>query len=120
MNKALLTLGSLVATITAAIFIFQNWYTATSVSFVSWTWPQMSVGMALLTTFILGSLGTFFKSLSVFTELRGDVKQYELRKEKAEVKAETTTDQVRALESKIQTLEKALEQALSATANKDR
>jgi uncharacterized integral membrane protein len=77
----------------------------------------ISLGIVILAAGLLGVLSAFGFSMVKRQTMRTEIKQYELRKEKAEVKAETTSDQVRVLEAKIQTLEKALAQALSSSSS---
>ncbi len=110
-----LTIVSILCIVLVAVVVVQNWEQYLSVTFLSRTIPNISLGLVLLAISLVSGLAVFFKLWDISQRLAGEIKQYELRKEKAEVKAETSSDQVRVLESKIQTLEKALEQALSAS-----
>ncbi len=82
------------------------------------TLTQVSLGSLFGVMFVAGFLAALFQSLRWLDVLQSRLKRYELKREKAEVTAETNADQVKVLESKIKTLEKALEQALSPSSKK--
>jgi hypothetical protein len=113
-SKTVFPLTSLAIVALIGCLIAQNWYTSIPITFLSQHWPSMMVGPVLLGTTLFSALAVFLRQLSVTRQFQSEMKQWELRREKAEVKAETSTDQIRVLESKIQTLEKALQQALSS------
>lgn len=118
LRQPLFTLATLLCTLVAGLLIVQNWETSISLALATAVWPQVSLGSVLLVVYALGALATLIKSWGAYLRICQDMKHYELRKEKAEVKAETHTDQIRTLESKIKTLETALAQALAASASK--
>lgn len=117
-HNVLLSLASLLCIILAVFVLVQNWSGSVSVTIGNQTWPSVMLGPVLLSLFVLGALASFFRLWGMASMLRSRIKHDELRREKAEVKAETSSDQIRALESKIQTLEKALEQALGTSTTK--
>ena len=107
-----LTVLSIACLLAVLIAVFQNWATPARLVWAQWVWTGVPMGAVILGSFLLGIAGVFFRFWELSRLMRAELKQYELRREKAEVRAESTHDQVRALESKIQTLEKALSQAL--------
>lgn len=109
-----LTMASLFCITLIALLVVQNWQMQTPLTVAGTTWPAVSLGGVILVASLLSGLGLFFRLWNVMQRMQTGIKQSELRKERAEVRAETSGDQIRALESKIQTLERALEQALSS------
>jgi uncharacterized integral membrane protein len=121
-KSSILTGLSVVFAVAAVLLVAQNWAGEMSVMFLAKSWGPYPQGLVLLKLFALGALAGLCLYWNSRTQYNREIKHFELRREKAEVKAEASTDQVRVLESKIQTLEKALEQALSSgsTTKKDR
>lgn len=68
-------------------------------------WIGFGLGMIVVGGLVIPALMAAQQRLLVFNH----------QKEQAQVSAESQTDQVRVLENKVQTLEKALEKALSVT-----
>jgi hypothetical protein len=106
---------SLFCLVTVVLLMVQNWSQTTSVTLGSQHWPAVSVGTLLLGVVLLTSVSLLLRFMDLATILRNRMQQDTLRREKAQVVAETSSDQVCALEAKINTLEKALEQALSSS-----
>jgi hypothetical protein len=119
-KKLLFPFVSLFCIVLVAALTLQNWYNDTAINLGNQAFAPLPLGAVILVTFLLGSGAAFFTLWGLTNQVRAQVKHAELRKEKAEVKAETDSDQIRALESKIDTLEKALEQALSTSTSKKR
>lgn len=97
--------------------IVMNWSQPVNLSLGQYTLTQFPLGGALLGVYGLTLAAMGAQLLQQISVIASRMKQFELRKEKAEVRAETQTDQVKALESKIKTLEKALDQALKAVSS---
>ena len=76
--------------------------------------PDVSMGTLLGVAFVFGFLTAFMQLLKIAFALQSRLGSDELRREKAEVSAETSSDKVKALEAKVATLEKALSQAIDA------
>ncbi len=118
-QKMAFNLGAILCITLAAVFIILNGSTLVSLKLLPGNAAvTVSLGFVMLGFWLLGTLGALFKYWQAAQQLKSSMKQYELRREKAEVKAEVSTDQIRSLESKIQTLEKALQQALASASGK--
>ncbi len=111
--KYLMHLATLLFAVIAIALIAQNMDQAVDIQLFNRGWEQVSLGLTYLIALVSGLIICFSLVWPRVARLQAEAKHYELRKEKAEVKAESSSDQIRVLESKIQTLEKALEQALS-------
>lgn len=73
----------------------------------------LPLGGLIAAMYLLGIFAVVFVTLGLKNKLINQVKQQELRREQAQVSSETASDQIRALEAKVSTLEKALEKALT-------
>ena len=74
---------------------------------------QWSVGTVILVAALLGAFVVVGLVLPVLDELRKQKQRSARSAEKLEVSAESSGEKVKALEAKIQTLEKALDDALA-------
>lgn len=81
-------------------------------------WPAVPLGGLLLAASVAIAAIAGLLGWQAVARITSRMKQDELRKEKAQVQAEISTDQIRVLETKVQTLEKALEQALSGSTSR--
>lgn len=114
MKKMMFQLLSLAALIVAVVLVVQNFGEYVPLRFLNLSMEAVPLGILLLVAVLMGSATIFFRMLDIAMHLQGRLKQFEHRREKAEVSAQTSSDQVNALEAKIETLEKALERALAA------
>lgn len=102
--------------VVAVIVILENINTETSVSLMGTLLPNMSLGGLLALVSAVLAIGSAYQ-YSNSEALRNQEHRRALRQaEKAEVAAETSSERVKALEQKIQTLETALQTALKRSA----
>ncbi len=113
LRRILLNTISLLFIAVLAILIVENWPVSTPLLLPNGAHASASLGGIILTGAILAMVPAIMRQWLSVGQIQNQIKQFELRREKAEVKAEVNQDQVRVLEAKIQTLEKALDQALS-------
>ncbi len=91
----------------------QNWSVMTPLQIQGGQMITLSLGQVLLLSGSILMIANLLSFLRIYNPLQRRLKQFELRKEKAEIQVETTSDYTKALEQKVETLEKALQQALS-------
>ncbi|MBX2860007.1 MAG: hypothetical protein KTR14_02140 [Vampirovibrio sp.] len=91
---------------------FSNLDVAAPVTFAGYQVDTLPLGVIILVSAIIGGDVVYFFMLN---RLQQGMQQAGRKLERAEVTAESSSEKVKALESKVQTLETALEKALSKT-----
>lgn len=116
-QRLLLTLFSILLLAATLALVVQNWNTGVPVQFFEWTESPLSLGSLMgLSSLMLGSailLIMWVRMLSLGREYQKTSRELERK----DVSREEAVEKVKVLESKIQTLEKALSEALKLSAN---
>jgi TRAP-type C4-dicarboxylate transport system permease small subunit len=108
-----LNLLAMLACLGLLTFIGTNYFTRVSYDLFGLAFEMTLLGFPLLISALLAGLSVFFKMRERVLNARQENLRAERHREKAEVTAEASSERVKALEAKVQTLEKALEQALA-------
>ncbi len=111
-QRLLLSLLAVLLLAATVALIVQNWHTGVSVQWFSWTEQSISLGSLMgLASLMLG--GAMLLMMWVRLLSLGQAYQKTSRElERQDVSREEAVEKVKVLESKIQTLETALSQAL--------
>jgi uncharacterized integral membrane protein len=112
LQRFFLNLISSIALALLLVTVISNWETSVTVQFLEITLADLSLGSVFLGIIALTGLIGILKSWELMGLVQKNMRKSERHLEKAEVTAEISTDKVKALESKVQTLEKALSKAL--------
>lgn len=113
MTALLVQFVALLCLVPAVMLVVQNWSVQAPITLGQTTWPTVSVGLTILLGILLVSISLLLRVSHSVKGLQDVVRRYEIRREQAEATSEASGDSVKALEAKIQTLETALEKALS-------
>lgn len=97
------------------LLIFSNFDVTVSLHLLGETYSDLSLGLLFTLVAVLFGGAIIVKMTEQQTHLLKTRFQSVQQKEKAEVAAESATDKVKVLETKVQTLEKALAKALGQT-----
>lgn len=95
-------------------FIAENF--AEPLSFSLWTVPLFGqrLGWAMIVAALLGGFTMWSYMAGRMAGVNDQAHQAKRARERAEVSADSTSDQVRALQAKVQTLEAALDKAMTS------
>ncbi len=96
----------------AVFFVSANFFQPVDYQLLNMTVAEAPLGQPLLIASFLVALAVAFKMYEMILTGRHQSIRADRQREKAEVTAESSSEKVRALEAKVQTLEKALEDAL--------
>ncbi len=107
----LLNTLALVFLLAAGVFVIQNLSVYAPLQIFTTT-LEASVGLSMGIVGLLAAGGFALKAWEMMLKARKDRLRTGRQLEKAEVQAESSTERVKALENKIETLEKALNAAL--------
>lgn len=102
-----------VSLLAAIFFVSANFFQPVDYHLLNMMMTDAPLGQPLLITAFLAALAMAFRMYERILFQRHKGTRAERQREKAEVTAETSSEKVRALEAKVQTLEKALDDALS-------
>jgi uncharacterized integral membrane protein len=111
-QQLLITLVSILFLIGTAILIIQNLAVSVPVQFLSWAIPSVSMGALLAIASLLMSAGIVLQMWSRMLTAGEQHKRTSRELERKDVSREEAEGKVKVLENKIQTLEKALAEAL--------
>lgn len=112
LQRFFLNLISSIALAVLLVAVVSNWETSVTVQFLEITLEDLSLGSVFAAIIALTGLIGILKAWELMGLVQKNMRKSERHLEKAEVTAEISTDKVKALESKVQTLEKALSKAL--------
>lgn len=116
-QQILLNVLALLSLLGMFFFVSANFFQPVDYELLNVDMAQAPLGQSLLIVAALTALAVAFKMYERLITQRHQSTRAERQREKAEVTAETSAEKVRALEAKVQTLEKALEDALSRQAH---
>ena len=114
LQQLLLTVGSMITFVLALLVAYQNWATPVDLAFLQWQFPAFSLGVALVVVGILLSVSISMQMASLAALLNSRQRKAERELERKEVDREGAAERVKVLEAKVDTLEKALSEALRA------
>jgi uncharacterized integral membrane protein len=111
MKKVYLSLGIL-ALILVLMLSFVNFKTTSSLYFFTGSTYELATALVIFTGCISGLAGGAGITAYFLLRLKEQIGKHTRVAEKASIEAENSTDKVKALEAKVQTLEEALKKAL--------
>jgi hypothetical protein len=114
-QRLLLNLFALILLAFAAVLVVQNLATSVSLQFLSMTFPAVPLGIVALIGALLAGGGTFLKMWERVIASGQQQRRAGRELERREVSQEEAEAKVKVLENKVQTLEKALREALKAS-----
>jgi hypothetical protein len=98
------------------VLIFSTWLMPVSISILGNLYPDLPLGGLLAMVGVAVGLAVLLKGWEYLATIRHEARRIERNRERAEVTAEASSDKVKALEAKVETLEKALSKALEEVA----
>jgi uncharacterized integral membrane protein len=117
-QQLLLNLLMLIAFMVVILLVIQNLDTAINFRFLVWDTtrlPSLPLGILFLMVCLLTSLGIACKMTQGILALQHQGKQKHRELERHQVSLTSAEDQVKVLEAKVKTLEKALSESLNAS-----
>ena len=114
MFKSLQTIFTLLLTLLVLVVSILNMAKDAVLTFLGEQVLIMPLGAVILAGFGLGIMALMPIVAGIFGYSKSKVSLNQHQKEKAQVRSEASGDQIRALESKIKTLEMALDKALKS------
>jgi hypothetical protein len=112
MKKTVLRVLSLICLLSVGVIALQNLAVTTSLQLATVILEDVSVGLVSLAMGLLSALAALFWSWARLGVLASGQRKANRQLEQAQVTAESSSEKVRAMESKIAALEKALDMAL--------
>ena len=112
LQQLLLTIGGTILFVLGVIMAWQNWPTAVNVILLQWALPGFSLGLIMLVAGIVFGIAISLYTASLAALLGARQRRAERELERKEVDREEASGRVKALEAKVETLEKALGEAL--------
>lgn len=113
-QRLLLTIVSIVFLALTLSLIVQNFSAEVPVQFLSWNLPQVSLGLLLAVVSLLMGGGILLRMWDQVLILSDQKKRASRELERKDVSKEEAEGKLKVLESKVQTLEKALSEALKS------
>lgn len=114
-QQLLITLVSILFLVGTAILIIQNLAVLVPVQFLTWTTPSASLGAMLAVASVLMGVGILLQMWRRMLTAGEQHKRTSRELERKDVSREEAEEKVKVLENKIQTLEKALSEALKSS-----
>ena len=113
-QRLLITLVAVVFLVVTVMLVVQNMAVPVSVQFLTWEFPLFSLGLVLAGTSLLLGASILLKMWERILTLGTQQKKTSRELERKDVSREEAEEKVKVLENKIQTLEKALAEALKS------
>jgi hypothetical protein len=114
-QRLLLTLFSIVLLVVTITLAIQNLAVQVPVQFLTWVFPSVSLGLTLAITSLLLGASILLKMWERILTIGDQQKRTSRELERKDVSREEAEEKVKVLENKIQTLEKALTEALKSS-----
>lgn len=114
-QRLLLNLVSIVCLALTLTLIVQNLAIPVNVQFLTWTLPALSLGLLLAACSLVLGIGILLKMWERLSIVGEQKKKASRELERKDVSHEEAEEKVKVLENKIQTLEKALSEALKSS-----
>ncbi len=113
-SRLLLSLVSVTCFALTLALIMQNRAPAVDVQFLGWALPGVSLGLAVASGAVLAGAGVMLNMLNVLQRAGVQKRQASRELERRDISKEEAEAKVKVLETKVQTLEKALQEALKS------